>query len=114
MKKVLLILILTIMVFPNNVFASTIEEQQKAVLATAQAYYNQKSQLQYDSYRKNLYSTPEDATSKHAVYTVCSGFTFMTYYQALGIKLPDSTEELLDYAEKYKNTENVIFYYDSK
>lgn len=114
MKKILLILILTIMIFPKSVFASTVEEQQRAVLATANAYYNQKSQLQYDSYRKNLYSTPEDATSKHTVYTVCSGFTFMTYYQALGIKLPDTTEELLDYAEKYKNSDNVIFYYGSK
>ena len=56
-------------------------------------YYKQKHQVQYDSYRKNLYSTPEDATSQHIVYTVCSGFTFQTYYQTLGINL-DLTSEL--------------------
>ena len=114
MKRLILVLILTIMFFPGNVIAATIEEQQKAVIATAEAYYDQKIQLQYDSFRKNLYSTPEDATTKHNVYTVCSGFTFMSYYQSLGIKIPDTTEGLLDYAEKYKNTENVIFYYGSK
>ena len=113
MKKIL-ILILIISILPLNISASTIEEQRQAVISTAEAFYNQKAQLQYDSYRKNMRSTPEDATSKHTIYTVCSGFTFMTYYQSLGIDIPDTTYELLDYAEKYKNTDNVIFYYGSK
>ena len=93
MKKILLLLILTIMFFPSNVLAATVEEQQKAVVATGEAYYSQKVQIQYDSFRKNLNSTPEDATAKHTVYTVCSGFTFMTYYQALGIKIPPSLSQ---------------------
>ena len=114
MKKILLLLILTIMLFPSNALAATVEEQQKAVVATGEAYYSQKVQIQYDSFRKNLNSTPEDATAKHTVYTVCSGFTFMTYYQALGIKIPDTTEGLLNYASKYKNTDSVIFYYGTK
>lgn len=114
MKK-LIIFLLTIFIIPTSVFASTVEEQRNAVIKTAEAYYSQGSQLEYDSYKKNLYSTPEDATSKHHVYTVCSGLTFMSYYQSLGIKIPHSTETLLDYAKANKSNKNiVVYYYDSK
>ena len=91
-----------------------VDEQRQAVLETAYAYYRQGEQLQYDSYRKNLYSTPEDATSCHYTYTVCSGFTFQVYYQALGLRIPDTTATLLNYAKVNKsNKENIIFYYGS-
>lgn len=106
MKK-LIIFLLTIFIIPTSVFASTVEEQRNAVIKTAEAYYSQESQLEYDSYKKNLYSTPEDATSKHHVYTVCSGLTFMSYYQSLGIKIPHSTETLLDYAKSNKSNKNI-------
>ena len=114
MKKFILFIITFLFVFPFSTYASTVSEQRNAVLATADAYYAQGVQLQYDSFRKALYSTPEDATSKHMVYTVCSGFTYMTYYQALGVKLPDTTDELLNYARDNQGSSNVIFYYGSK
>jgi len=95
-----------------NTENTSIETQRKALLEVAHTYYRQGVQHQYDSYKKNLYSTPEDATSQHYTYTVCSGFTFQVYYQTFGIRIPDTTEELLDYAEENKNnTDTVIAFY---
>lgn len=92
-----------------------VETQRNALIATADAFYNQGEQLQYDSFRKQLYATPEDATSQHYVYTVCSGITFQAYYQTLGIKIPDETAALLDYAEKNKDNKSIVLrYYGSK
>ena len=73
---------------------------------------NQGMQVHYDSYRKQLYATPEDATSQHIVYTVCSGITFQAYYQALGIELPSTTETLLAYAKANDGSAYVLDYYD--
>lgn len=94
-KKILLF----VCFLPFVVNASTVEEQREALIETANAYHRQGVQVQYDSYKKNLYQTPEDATSQHYNYTVCSGFTFQSYYHTFGIVLPDTTEGLLDYAE---------------
>lgn len=74
----------------------SIEKQQEAVLAVAKAYLKQGKQLQYDSYRKNLNCTPEDSTSKHTCYTVCSGLVYMSYKQALNMELPKNVDGLLD------------------
>ena len=115
-KMKIIIFILLIFFGINNISAisTTPNQQREALIETAEAYYRQGSQLQYDSYRKNLYSTPEDATDDHITYTVCSGFVFSVYYQTLGINIPDTTEELLDYAKQnVKNKENIIFYYGS-
>lgn len=122
MKKMgkLFLLLLGVMVsLPIKGYAAneSITEQRKAVVDAATAYLNQQHQVQYDSYRKNLYATPEDATSRHIVYTVCSGLTFQAYYQALGIEIPDTTEELLLFAKhNYKDSKYgsyVLAYYDS-
>ena len=92
---------------------TSVDEQRKAVLQVAHTYYRQGGQYGYDFYRKNLYSTPEDATSQHYIYTVCSGFTFQVYYQSLGIEIPDDTESLLNYAEKNKdNKDTIVAFYN--
>lgn len=74
---------------------TSITRQQKAVLAVARAYLKNGKQIQYDSYRKNLNITPEDATSKHTCYTVCSGLVYMSYKQALNMELPKNVDGLL-------------------
>lgn len=114
-KNIMLLFLIVVVLFPLNVNAvdATVEEQRQAVIETAHAYYRQQEQLQYDSYRKNLYATPEDATTNHYVYTVCSGLTFSVYYQTLGIAIPATTEELLEWAKANKNTAHVIRYYES-
>lgn len=104
-------LVYSFLIFNMCVMATDTATQRDALMATAEAYYSQGTQLQYDSFRKNLYATPEDATSQHTVYTVCSGFTFQTYYQTLGIEIPPNTEELLQYSARNKTDDNTILYY---
>ena len=97
-SKIITTLFLSLLLV-SKISASTVTEQREALLETADAYLRQGVQLQYDSYRKNLNSTPEDATSQHYCYTVCSGFTYQVYKQTLGIDIPDTTETLLNYAK---------------
>lgn len=122
MKKVVMCLIfLLCLLVGSNVFSIEISDTEKqmerkreAVWETAQAMLRQGEQIQYDRYRKNLYASPEDATSQHYVYTVCAGFTFQTYYQAMGIQIPDEVANLIKYAKNhYENGErnNAIFYF---
>ena len=115
-KRIILMLIL-LLNLPINVKAvtTTIEEQYNALIETAYAYYRQGTQIQYDSYRKNLTLTPEDATPKHTSYTVCSGYTYQVYKQALGIELPDLTSKWFNkYIKSNKNeTSSVLIYYDT-
>lgn len=116
-KKINKIILFTIlfMFAILKVCASTVAEQREAIIETAEAYLRQGVQLQYDSYRKNLLSTPEDATSQHYCYTVCSGFTYQVYKQTLGIDIPDTTETLLNYAKANKsNKDTVIALYEGK
>ena len=111
MKKILTKSLLITLVFfslAKNINAASQDEQLKALIETAEAYYRQGEQLQYDSYRKNLNSTPEDATSQHYTYTVCSGFTYQVYKQALGMDIPDTTEELINYAKANKEDKNTV------
>ena len=81
-KKLFIICFSILLMFPLVVKAddAEIEKQRNAVIKSAEAYLNQGMQVHYDSYRKQLYATPEDATSQHIVYTVCSGITFQAYY----------------------------------
>ena len=97
-----------------DVNQEAIAEQRNSLIATADAYYAQGEQLQYDSYRKITTITPEDATAQHTIYTVCSGFVYATYLQALGIVIPNGTNSLEEYANKYHNDSDIVLrYYDS-
>lgn len=112
-----LLFILILMCIPIEVNAETLTsgEQRAAVIETARAYHRKGIYVQYDGSRKNLYTPPEDATSQHYIYTVCSGFTFQTYYQTLGIDLPLISDDLIRYAKDNKEKkETVLRYYDSK
>ena len=113
MKKILIKIVTVTLIFfslAQKPLASSQDDQRKALIETAEAYYRQGEQLQYDSYRKNLNSTPEDATSQHYTYTVCSGFTYQVYKQALGIDIPDTTETLIKYAKANKDNKNLVLY----
>ena len=108
-KSLIKILVLILSMFSiTQISASTVSEQREAIIETAEAYFRQGVQLQYDSYRKNLNSTPEDATSQHYCYTVCSGFTYQVYKQALGIDIADTTETLINYAKANKDKKDTV------
>lgn len=80
------------------------ELQQKALLATAMAFYDKGPFIQYDSvlftplsqqeggrYRQHIGKTPEFATADTTLYTVCSVFCYEIYRQALGFLLAPNT-----------------------
>ena len=117
--KMKYLIFLFVLIFPIYCHAEVTEttcfnDGLNALMETANAYYSQGKQLQYDSFKKILSATPEDATSKNYIYTVCSGFTYQTYNQTLGIKLPDTTKGLINYAiERRKagdKTNNIVFW----
>lgn len=116
-----LILVITALFLSFNqciiIHAMDNDTLRNGLLETARAYYRKGSKIQYDSYRKNYNSTPEDATSQNTIYTVCSGFTYTTYKQTLGIEIPSMTYYLMDYAKKLSknnNTTNLIYYNGDK
>ena len=74
---------------------------EAAVKATMDAYYNRGIDLQYCTARKTNYMAPEQATSQYMMHTVCSGFTFLEYYNGLGISIPFSVQNMLAYAKAY-------------
>lgn len=83
---------------PTEATKDKVNEVRDAVLRTANAYYKQGTQVQYDSYRRNLSCTPEDATSKHYCYVNCSGFVHMVYKNAINKEVPDTTAGLFELA----------------
>lgn len=81
-----------------------LNDYQKAIIATAEAYLLRGEKLQYSDTRftaqahlikteyrwQSKLNAPEDCTSVEWGYTNCAAFTFETYYQALGFTLPDN------------------------
>ncbi len=71
----------------------------QALMATAYAFYQRGSFIQYDQLnmdrlvritpRRNKYAAPEDATEQHTLFLDCSSFIFAVYYNALGYELED-------------------------
>lgn len=85
--------------------------KQEALLLTADAFFKQGKQVQYDSYKRNLKCTPEDATSKHYCYVNCSGFVHMVHKYALGLDIPSTTPKLFEYANNNKTMSNTVIDY---
>ena len=52
----------------------------------AYQYYYQGKEIQYDmkNYRRQMYSTPEDATAVRGTYLDCSSFANSVYYNLFG------------------------------
>lgn len=81
--------------------------KQEALLLTADAFFKQGKQVQYDSYKRNLKCTPEDATSKHYCYVNCSGFVHMVHKYALNYKIPNITKDLINYESYVDYKDNI-------
>ena len=84
----------------------TIKEED-ALKAMMDAYYNRGTSFQYCISRKTNFLAPEQATSQNMLHTVCSGFTFLTYYNALNIQLPSVINYAIAYADKYYDKNNL-------
>ncbi len=78
--------------------------EQRAILELEQAFLNRGYRVRYHSYKKTFKLAPEQATSQHFTYLVCSAFPFDVYYQAFGIEIPYITAYMLDYGEQFNGT----------
>ena len=81
--------------------------EQLAIKELADAYYNREINGQYCSVRRSYIDAPEEGTVQNTIYSVCSNFTFTTYYQAFGIKIPSMTNRLITYAHTYYDPSNI-------
>ncbi len=105
MKKILCI-ILCLFINISLVSASKIDyiNTKTAAVEVAMSYYRKNSNIGYDSFRKRLYASSEEASSQNTIYTVNSAFIYQVYYQTLGIKLATSTKSLIKYAKENYNS----------
>ncbi len=82
---------------PAGLYVSTRQDLEKAIVETAWAYYMKGTKIQYDSIGLNKISTayggltrhtyeaaPEYGTSDTTIYSVCTDFTSMSYYESIG------------------------------
>ena len=69
----------------------TLTQYQEIIKEVAYTYLRQGTQIQYDQTakppRRNIISSPEDATSQRTVYLDCSSFVNNVYYETFGIHL---------------------------
>ena len=110
-KKLLIIIFIGILYLGNIVVvnAATLTDEQKALIETAKAYYRKFDKIQYCSYRRNSFFSPEEATKDSEKYMVCSGFTYNVYKQSLGLLIPNATATIT--AAAYNNAgENDIIH----
>lgn len=84
---------------------------EKAFQEVAYAYYMRGSRIQYNSMKWNpSWFSPEEATTQNYSYLVCSAFAKNVYYDLLGIKIPGSTESLMDYTREHIGNPEVVGY----
>ena len=99
--------------------------RRQAVLETAYAYYLKADCVQYGSVplvarsgmafsRRTKEGTPEDATPDSTYYTVCSSFTYETYFNAIGYRHSGSSDTSLTLILTTRPQEAVVFDYDKR
>ena len=82
----------------------TREELQNILLQTAFAYYDRNPYVQYDDWqniiadgtkRETYYVSPESADLDTTIYSECSAYMFLIYYDAFGYKLLGSPKGVI-------------------
>lgn len=53
--------------------------------------------------------TPEQASSQNTLFTVCSSFAYLSFYQSLGYELPIGSQRLVAYGLSRGGTDELIF-----
>ncbi len=133
-KSIIIIsLLISIALLNTKTFAvekeNELTEKQKAIVEIANSFLYRGEALQYGNenlfrkqtasgsmmygnirFSRNLY--PEEATVQDKKYTVCSGLTYSTYEDALGIKLPELTYDLIKEAEENRNNKEYVPIYE--
>ena len=97
-------------------------ETRKIIQEVMKDYYLRGINVQYHNSRRTT-ASPEDATKQDILYTVCSGYTYNVYNEALGMSDLPLTSDLLirearDYYNNNKNDSNkmngkFLLYYEN-
>ena len=98
-------------VLTGTASATTLEEKQRAVVATAFAYYDKGHPVQYDSIGLSVVAkgkggairsthgcAPEYATPDETMFSVCSDFCYQVYYNAFGYKIRGDSLRISTYS----------------
>lgn len=108
-------------IVPKGTKIVTRQDLEKAVLDTAWSYFAKGTKIQYDSthitavhgrlggsQRISPRTAPEFATEDSTLFSVCSGFVDLAYYDALDIICMGEVNTLLGYITEYyfRNSEN--------
>ena len=104
--------------------------RRQAILETAYAYYLKADCVQYGSVslavravhggdgmaysRRTKEGAPEDATPDSTYYTVCSSFTYETYFNAIGYRHSGSSDTSVTILLTTRPQEAVVFDYDKR
>ncbi len=112
--KKMFITILLLTCFNAKVKAITMDEFKNALKEVAFAYYRRGTYIQYNSSKTNAtnsFFSPEEATSQHIDYMVCSAYPYNVYNELLGIITPHYTADSIKYArENIRKLPEVIAY----
>ena len=99
--------------------------RQRAVIETAYAYYLKGDCIQYGSVplvvhtgmrfcRRTKEGKPEDATPDSTYFTVCSSFTYETYFNAIGYRHSGNADTSVTILLTTRPQEAVVFEYDRR
>ncbi|MBR2838887.1 MAG: hypothetical protein IKE55_08895 [Kiritimatiellae bacterium] len=99
--------------------------RQRAVVETAYAFYLKGDCVQYDSVplvvrsgtrfcRRTREGKPEDATPDSTYFTVCSSFTYETYFNAIGYRHSVNADTSVTILLTTRPQEAVVFEYDKR
>lgn len=103
-----------------------LNDYQKAIIATAEAYLLRGEKLQYSDTRftaqgstlgtefrwQSKVNAPEDCTSTEWGYTNCAAFAYEVYYQGLGFPLPDDMYTTKKLVANAPNNGTLVYLYE--
>ena len=109
-KKILhFISIFIIIIFIPNILNSNLEEVRMSLKEICYSYYMRGKNIQSNIAKDHFFS-PEEATEQNINYLVTTSFTTSIYEELLGIVIPISPTDLIDYSNKNLGSPEVFIY----
>ena len=133
MKKIVSFMLCIIMIISSlNFFTAFAKEDEKGtydnydiIIEMAKAYDRQGAQIPYDQYnsRRNIYSSPEEATAQRTIFLDCSSYVNSCYREGFGVNIlpyeikeagtSPQTGNYDTYAKENQDAVDVLGYWES-
>jgi len=101
--------IFIIIIFIPNILNSNLEEVRMSLKEICYSYYMRGKNIQSNIAKDHFFS-PEEATEQNINYLVTTSFTTSIYEELLGIVIPISPTDLIDYSNKNLGSPEVFIY----